>query len=370
MSRPSKWFVVRQVEQPAVAVARRCWRNRLRHVWRMLRAASFHDIDQLEAVHQLRVATRRASTALDMFEPLTAALAPSAASEDRVWVAKQLKKLRRAAGEARDADVLRQYYQRVEAKDQPPRKLARLLDERSKTTRKPVRKLLDKLRRKKFPARVQAMLRELRVKENATPSFRDFARETVCRLWQTYAATAQADMHDIDKLHEFRIETKEFRYTLELFVSALPEGLSDSFYAKVSELQESLGTINDHAVAIDYWSSQQESLDRKKTRAWLNRELPQRAAALQLAHEKFLASWPHQWAALVKEWQTLALEAPSLPCAAEPTIVDASAASELEVAKPEAAASEPAEAPHFPSYPHLPTMTWPEAATPLPWQTG
>ena len=70
MSRPSKWFVVRKIEQPAIAVARRCLRNRLRHVWRMLRAATFHDIDQLEAVHQLRVATRRASTALDMFEPV------------------------------------------------------------------------------------------------------------------------------------------------------------------------------------------------------------------------------------------------------------------------------------------------------------
>lgn len=369
MARPSKWFVVRKLEQPAIIVAQRCWRNRLRHVWRMLRAATFHDIDQLEAVHQLRVATRRASTALDMFEPLPAALAPSAASEDRVWVAKQLKKLRRAAGEARDADVLRQYYQRVEAKDQPPRKLRRMLDQRSQVTRKPVRKLLDKLRRKNFPARVQAMLRELRAADHAAPNFHDFARATVCQLWQKFAVTAQADLQDIDKLHEFRIETKEFRYALELFVSALPPGLSETFYTRVSELQESLGTINDHAVAIDFWSERQESLSGKKTRAWLNRELPQRAAALQLAHEKFLSSWPHQWAALVKDWQTLALEEPSLPCAAEPTIVDAAVATELQSNTPEAE-TKSADAPQFPSYPALPAMTWPEAATPLPWQTG
>jgi CHAD domain-containing protein len=345
----------------------------------MLRAATFHDIDQLEAVHQLRVASRRASTALDMFEPLTAALPPSEASEDRVWVAKQLKNLRRAAGEARDADVLRQYYQRVEAKDQPPRKLRRLLDERSSANRKPVRKLLDKLRRKHFPARVQAMLRELRAEEHTTPSFVEFARESVCRLWQIYAATAQADMHDIDRLHEFRIETKEFRYALELFVSALPEGLSETFYQRVSELQESLGTINDHAVAIDYWSSQQEALTGKKTRAWLNRELPQRAAALQLAHEKFLSSWPQQWAMLVKEWQTLALEGPSSPSVAEPMNVDAAAACELGAAQSEAAFSETAscepeqksaDSPHFRPYPTLPAPAWPEAATPLPWQTG
>ncbi len=369
MPRPSKWFVVRNVEQPAITVARRCLRNRLRHVWRMLRAATFHDIDQLDAVHQLRVATRRASTALDMFEPLQATLAPTIVSEDRVWVAEQLKQLRRAAGEARDADVLRQYYQRVADNDQPPRKLRQLLDARSKNTRKPVRKLLDKLRRKHFPTRVQALLRELRAEDHAQPTFRDFARVTVCQLWQTYAATAQADMHDIDRLHEFRIETKKFRYALELFVSALPPSLSESFYPRVSELQESLGTINDHAVAIDYWSSQQESLTGKKTRAWLNRELPQRAAALQLAHEKFLATWPQQWAALVKEWESLELQEPRLDCD-ELDQTAATAEATEPVDHPTEAEIKPAKTGQFPALPAMPPLTWPDAATPLPWHAS
>jgi CHAD domain-containing protein len=362
MSRPSKWFVVSKIEQPALSVARRCLRNRLRHVWRMLRAATFHDIDQLEAVHQLRVATRRASTALDLFEPIQELLPATIASEDRIWVAKQLKKLRRAAGEARDADVLRQYYERVPAKDQPSKKLRKLLEERSLTTRKPVRKLLEKLRHKNFPARVQALLREMQDGKQTQPTFHDFARATVCQLWEKYAAKAQADLQDIEKLHEFRIETKEFRYALELFVSALPKELSESFYPRVSELQEALGTINDHAVAIDYWSAHQESLAGKKTRTWLDRELPQRAAALQLAHEKFLASWPQQWALLVKEWESLKLQSTSLACAAEPAV------SELvtEIAQP--ASQQVAE--HRVVSPPLTTLSWPESATPLPWQTS
>lgn len=359
MSRPSKWFVVRHVEQPAITVARRCLRNRLRHVWRMLRAATFHDIDQLEAVHQLRVATRRASTALDLFEPVQEQLPPSAVGEDRIWVAQQLKKLRRAAGEARDADVLREYYQRVPSKDQPPPKLQRLLEERSRATRKPVRKLLDKLRRKNFPVRVLALLREMQVEDQPQPAFREFARATVCALWQKYAATAQADLQDIDRLHEFRIETKEFRYALELFVSALPPELSDTLYPRVSELQEALGTINDHAVAIDYWSAHQEKLTGKKTRAWLNRELPERAAALQRAHEKFLSSWPHQWAALVKDWQGLGLQ----PVASVSTAA--------QVPEPDCELAEPVPAlvlEQCSISAALTTLSWPESATPLPWQ--
>ena len=328
----------------------------------MLRAATFHDIDQLNAVHQLRVATRRASTALDLFEPVQELLPPTAVGEDRVWVAKQLKKLRRAAGEARDADVLRQYYERVPSKDQPPRKLCRLLDERSRATRKPVRKLLDKLRRKNFPSRVIALLREMHSDDLQQPTFRDFARATVCQLWQKYAATAQADLQDIEKLHEFRIETKEFRYALELFVSALPAELSETFYPRVSELQEALGTINDHAVAIDYWSSQQESITGKQTRAWLNRELPQRAAALQMAHEKFLANWSHQWQALVREWEALALQKPSLDCDAEVASMEPDA----EIAEP---APQPMAEQRIAS-PPLTTLTWPETATPMPWQAS
>lgn len=362
MSRPSKWFVVRNTEQPAITVARRCLRNRLRHVWRMLRAATFHDIDQLEAVHQLRVASRRASTALDMFEPVQELLPATAVSEDRVWVSRQLKKLRRVAGEARDADVLRQYYERVPTKDQPPQKLCRLLDMRSRETRKPVRKLLDKLRRKNFPARVIALLREMQVADQAQPTFRDFARATICQLWEKYAATAKADLQDIEKLHEFRIETKEFRYALELFVSALPKELSETFYPRVSELQEALGTINDHAVAIDYWSAQQESLAGKKARAWLNRELPQRAAALQMAHEKFLSSWSHQWAALVKEWETLKLLSPTLDCEGAPAVAEL--VSEIAEPAPEPVAEQRS------SSPPLTTLTWPESATPLPWQAS
>jgi CHAD domain-containing protein len=301
-----------------------------------------------------------------MFEPVQEMLPATMISEDRVWVAKQLKKLRRVAGAARDADVLRFYYERVPDQEQPPRKLRRLLDERSRATRKPVRKLLAKLRRKHFPTRVIALLGEMQVKQEQAPTFRDFARATTCQLWEKYAATAQADLQDIDKLHEFRIETKEFRYALELFVSALPKELSESFYPRVSELQEALGTINDHAVAIDYWSSQQESLAGKKTRAWLDRELPQRAAALQVAHEKFLASWPQQWALLVKEWEALKLQNPSLDCAAEPAV------SELVSEVAESAAEQVTEsaAEQRPVSPPLTTLNWPEAATPLPWQTS
>jgi hypothetical protein len=158
-----------------------------------------------------------------------------------------------------------------------------------------------------------------------------------------------------------KIETKEFRYALELFASALPKALSETFYPRVSELQEALGTINDHAVAIDYWSVQQDSLTGKKTRAWLNHELPQRAAALQLAHEKFLASWPQQWALLVKDWDALGLSPSAEIARPEPQPA-------TETQEHPATGSDLYEAPE--QITPLTTLTWPETATPLPWQTS
>ena len=172
-------------------------------------------------------------------------------------------------------------------------------------TRKPVRKLLDKLRRKNFPARVIALLREMQVADQAAA---DVPRLCPCH---DLSALAKVCRHGAGRSARHRqaarVSDRDQGISLRARTCSrvrCPRNSSETFYPRVSELQEALGTINDHAVAIDYWSSAAGIAPGKKSQAWLNRELPQRAAALQLAHEKFLASWSHQWAALVKEWET------------------------------------------------------------------
>jgi CHAD domain-containing protein len=62
-----------------------------------------------------------------------------------------------------------------------------------------------------------------------------------------FAANPAGDA-DWSALHKFRVAGKEFRYTLELVVTAFGAQLRDEAYPVVEELQERLGHINDFVV--------------------------------------------------------------------------------------------------------------------------
>jgi len=98
MALQSTWLVVEHGRTPASHVARRALRKRLDAVWTELQGAAGERPDA-ERVHRLRVATRRTLAAVDAFADLLPA-------KRRDWFAKRLRKLRRAAGETRDLDVL------------------------------------------------------------------------------------------------------------------------------------------------------------------------------------------------------------------------------------------------------------------------
>src|SRR5438876_3295955 len=93
----SKWIPGLEPTTPVADAARRALDLRLRVVHHYLPLAVKHADEDLEHVHQLRVGTRRARAALDIFG---SCLPDKALKKAR----KQLKRLRRAAGEARDWD--------------------------------------------------------------------------------------------------------------------------------------------------------------------------------------------------------------------------------------------------------------------------
>ena len=99
MARRSKWVEVKSANEPLVDVARRTLGDRLRLVWRYLRRSHDSAPSDTENVHQLRVATRRAVAAMEVLGDLL----PGKRGK---WMSKQLKKLRQAAGDARDLDVM------------------------------------------------------------------------------------------------------------------------------------------------------------------------------------------------------------------------------------------------------------------------
>src|SRR5437879_5121556 len=93
-----KWISGLGASTPLVDAARRVLTIRLEVVRDYLGLALREPDKDPEYVHQLRVGTRRAGAAIDIFSPCL---------PDKVYRAarKQLKRLRRAAGEARDWDV-------------------------------------------------------------------------------------------------------------------------------------------------------------------------------------------------------------------------------------------------------------------------
>jgi CHAD domain-containing protein len=81
-----------------------------------------------------------------------------------------------------------------------------------------------------------------------------------------------------EALHQFRLETKRFRYTLELFKSCYGDGL-DERLASLRKVQDLLGEINDCATTQNLLGRKgknltpflQRRIDRKKrelTRYW------------------------------------------------------------------------------------------------------
>jgi CHAD domain-containing protein len=332
MHRQSKWFVVPSLSKASAIVARRALADRLRWLWKMLRAAAVRGADQPEAVHQLRVATRRAATVLQV-------MAPFLQSAELPWLEKQLKKLRRIAGAARDYDVLAAHYRAEQAPERAVIKLLTELDQLQSTCRKPIKKAQRKLEIKEFPHRVRRMIRELRkqhsvmrsldharVSQHDAPAsvnsssarpaanygnqvpkveFGVFARSALLGIWHEYRSAAQTDLRQIEQLHALRLRTKGLRYAMELLGSAFEADFRERLYPRIVDLQEHLGAVNDHAAAIVTLQRIHKTARGKKLSAWLEREIPRRQQLLVTAQAEFLAWWQTAHIDLYRAWDDL-----------------------------------------------------------------
>src|SRR6185295_5302337 len=99
MAGKSKWLKGAEPNDRLEDVARQAIASRLDLVWDYLQLAADEWHESSENVHQLRVWSRRGLTAIAAFEDLLPARRAG-------WMRKQLKRARRAAGAARDLDVL------------------------------------------------------------------------------------------------------------------------------------------------------------------------------------------------------------------------------------------------------------------------
>ncbi len=280
-----KWFWVEPPKAPVAAAAERILALRLEEVQRYLPLAARHDADDVEYVHQLRVSCRRAAAALRAFQPLV----QRRGRKLKTW----LKRLRRAAGPARDADV---FVARLRHDLDPANRYAQELVEVVSQARIEAQHLLVKADAKAakgdFQQAIDKCLKGL-VKPHAALaelSFAEFAQESIAA---PAAALSAVDVHaaSVVELHQLRIAAKRLRYSIEIFHSTAAPALRLETYPQVEELQERLGAINDRAasqVRLQRWLAELPADGLAAFVAALI--VGEHAAAARLRNE-FLAWW-------------------------------------------------------------------------------
>lgn len=241
------WAVSDVPDAPVDGVAVRTLRRRLEAVWSELAAACAHGHDS-ERVHQLRVATRRTIAALDAFRSLLP-------RKSREWFCRQLRRIRRAAGEARDLDVLTERLSHRAAGASAAgrdarRRLVAMLSRQRAESRRPIHEVRERLLLADWPARVERLLDAVASRRDRR-TFGRYARRRLKPLMRRFFGRADRRLRDDEEIHRLRIEGKKLRYALEIFATAFPERVRAKCERALESLQESLGEFTDHAAAAD-----------------------------------------------------------------------------------------------------------------------
>jgi CHAD domain-containing protein len=266
-------------------VARHTLQGRLGAVLHYLPLAAEKAEENIEYVHQLRVWTRRAVAALRLYKDWL--------PRRRLgWIEKQLKRIRRAANDARDCDVLIRRLEKKHPGHGTKRWLETVRAEREEA-QKAVVAVHDRLRHgHRFARRVDQLLQRVRRRGRdkaraAPPCFGDWARERLRPVVEQFFAAVPADRADEAALHRFRIRGKELRYAMELLAGAFPEPFRTELYPAVEAVQDRLGEINDLATATARLRQEIEAAGNSPDAASWRRLLPNEQAQLDRARQQF-----------------------------------------------------------------------------------
>jgi CHAD domain-containing protein len=309
-----KWISDLTAATPLADAARWVLAVRLEVVRDYLLLALREPEKDVEYVHQLRVGTRRAGAAVEIFRPCLP-------DNDYKRARQQLRTIRRAAGEARDWDVFLlslktakfrrtaphqpgldflfgyAFAQRVAAQDRldeaspkPPFGFERLLAETVAAVRQPShhvagRKLLN------------------------------LARPLLFGLVQEFNQAAHGEPEAWEHLHQVRILGKRLRYAMEVVADCFAAPFREEIYPAVEEMQEILGRANDSQVASQRLLGLRNQLrsfqpqEWKRLRAGIEALAKYHQERLPQERQNFIAWWSRWQKAQVEEALTTLLKA-------------------------------------------------------------
>jgi CHAD domain-containing protein len=291
-----KWIEDVQPYMPLGEAARHVLRLRLDVVRDALPLAVHESHLDPEHVHRLRVATRRADAAFRIFR---------ASLPDKLFRAarRRLRRVRRAAGAARDWDVF--LLDLIERRGQRPdgeRAGLEFLLGYAFGQRQAAQPGLEATATGNIPGLdvfIDETVAAVRDADNGD-TLLQLARPLLSVLLNCLEAAAGGDLSDYAHLHQVRIAGKRLRYAMEVFGNVFPPELRESIYPRVEAMQEILGYANDSHVASGHLTALRERLkttglaEWKRVRTGFEAVLRFHNARLPQQRRSFL-SWWKQW---------------------------------------------------------------------------
>ncbi|MCE9546289.1 MAG: CHAD domain-containing protein [Planctomycetia bacterium] len=246
MAREDSQISTKTTRRRPTRVARRLLESALGHVEAALTDAAGRDVEDAQRVHQLRVATRRAVAAIDWFSDL---LPPRRARELRG----ALKAIRRACDVTRNCDVLLARLDAGWPAGESAGLRSSLAAQRAICQQAIVEccSLWGESGRLATRARrlVESIRWDRRHKGEREPEYARYVRRRLKKPVRRFVRAARADLHDDGAPHQFRIQSKKLRYSLELVGRSARKKRLHKLTTELSSLQERLGDYNDHVTA-------------------------------------------------------------------------------------------------------------------------
>ena len=254
--------------QAFAAIAHGCLRQM------MLNAPAFDNGQEVEAVHQTRVAIRRLRAALALFRPLIADATYPRLAADLKWLSDHL-------GATRDIDVLlTETVQPAMAREPDAPGLAELaafITTRQAASRRVLREAMNGPRCRKLMLNLLLWVEDgaWRRKGEATGEEPESLKALLARRLRGSRKKLAAKGDNLEalpeeELHDLRIRAKKLRYQAAFFDALAQEGKAAtryrSFVTALERIQETLGTVHDAEATAAFLEEQARKAVRQGER--------------------------------------------------------------------------------------------------------
>jgi CHAD domain-containing protein len=287
-------------------------RTLLKHLGRLtaeIDGVRDHAFEDTEYVHRMRVATRRLRSALPLF------VSCFPANQAQAWE-KEIKRITRALGEARDADVqllvLEESLKNTADSDleRGVQRLSLRIRQNREALQERVRKAIDRFVSSGVEQSMMECFREVlgKARVEEAPLLSESIFSTAVERGMERMADALSyddfirDPGNVEQLHALRKSSKRLRYTLEFYDLPYNRELKP-YIEEVKKLQTLLGDIHDCDVWTDFLPRFIEEETRRtmeyygharpipKIKRGIEHLLAERRTSREKLYEEFLKCW-------------------------------------------------------------------------------